>query len=413
MSNPLNPSNSLQAWKIRARRLYRCSPRQLVNQAVNRAERKLGRNRLWSKPLRLDLVPTHRCNLACVGCVRYQAELAKDLSLDFFKEILEQSASWALEYKFCSIGEPLLNPDLPEMLQLAGERGVACSIINNGTRMTPELADFLIESTKTDKVTFSIDGACAETCEKLRRGIKFEQLLQAGRWMAEAKEKHQSAYPIIIWNFVAMRENIEQLPELVRLAAEVGIELVTVHYLTVEWRTALDDSLYHHPRLQKQCFEQARRVGRETGVLLQLPVDIEDTSACGRCRYPWDQMIIDTDGTARMCYFSWEENIGNVRQDGGILKVWNNALYRLVRSTIDSNQPFYKFCSSCGMQQGFSRAESHIGKNSQNADRFSFDWQRPDAPEKPSGVKLHNPRPDGKQKKSQADSSSPAAGSET
>jgi MoaA/NifB/PqqE/SkfB family radical SAM enzyme len=304
--------------------------------------------------------------------VHYKTEGPLDLEPEFFKYILEESASRVIRFRLCSLGEPFLNPNTPEMLRMAGERGIGCNVMTNGTIMGRDLADFLIGSTRTDMLTFSIDGAKAGTCEKLRRGLDFGKLLSNIAAVAEAKRRHKAHRPVIQANFVAMRDNAGELPDLVRLAAEIGIEDIDVNYLTTEGETDISGSLFRYPDLQKQAFREAHRITEEVGVVLHLPPDVTDGGFRARCTLPWDSMIIDTDGTARLCHYSWEEVVGNLRTDGGILAVWNNAVYREVRRTMDSETPAYRYCAHCAMRRGFSRIEAHMGKNNGNADIFRF-----------------------------------------
>lgn len=338
----------------------------------------------------LDLVPTYRCNLRCVGCVHYKSEGPRDLEIDAFRRILEESAPWVVQYRLCSLGEPFMNRDVPEMLGLAAGRGIGTNVMTNGMLVTPDLADFLMGAAKLDILTFSIDGATAETCERLRRGLVFQDLLKAVSAVAEAKRRHGAA-TVIQANTIAMMDNIEELPDLVRLAADVGIEDINVNYLTVEGETDLSNSLFDHPDTQHRLFVDALRVAEEQGVVLHLPPDVTDRAFRSRCILPWDTLIIDTDGTARMCYYSWEETVGNIWSDGGIRRVWNNAIYQAVRGTIESECPFYRYCAHCSHRIGFSRIEAHVGKHPENAHLFAFDWERADAPTRPAGTPLKNP----------------------
>ncbi|MBD3348250.1 MAG: radical SAM protein [Candidatus Eisenbacteria bacterium] len=375
----------------RLRRFASLSSRQKTQLLLNRAERRLGAGRLRSGPRMLDLVPTHRCNLRCVGCVHYDNEGPGDLELGFFREILAESAPWVVQYRFCSLGEPLMNRDLPEMLELAARAGIGCNLMTNGTLLTPELAEHLVARCKIDILTFSIDGATAETCERLRRGLKFDDLMEAVTSVVESKRRHGAGRPVVQANAIAMKDNADELPDLVRLAARLGIEDLNVHYLTVEGRTQWENSLFSDPDRQKEIFDEMKRVGDELGVVTHLPPDVRDAEFMQRCYLPWDTLIIDTDGTARMCYFSWEEPVGNVVEDGGIRAVWNNALYRKVRETIETDCPFYRYCAHCGYRVGYSRREAHEGKSGDNEKIFSFDWDRPDAPPRPGGSRLRNP----------------------
>lgn len=378
-------------WQARWRRFRTTSPRRQCQIIVNRLERRQGASKILSGPLRIDIIPTYRCNLRCVGCVHYQSEGPKDLDLDLFSRILNETAANTIQYKFCSIGEPFMNRHVPEMMAMAAKRGVGFLLVTNGTLVTPELADHLVSNTRTDVLTFSVDGATAETCEGLRRGLKFEKLLGGINSVVEAKRRHGKTRPVVQANFVAMRDNSPELPDLIRLAAKIGIDDVNVNYLTIEGETDKDNSLFEQPSLQKEIFAAARAASIETGVALHLPPDLDDGTWRNKCFFPWDTMIIDTDGTARLCYFSWEETIGNVVTDGGVRAVWNNAILQKVRETIESDRPFYRYCSDCGRRVGFSQMAANLGKNKENAERFEFDWDRGDAPRQAGGKKLLNP----------------------
>jgi MoaA/NifB/PqqE/SkfB family radical SAM enzyme len=390
MAQIASHASRLTDWAARIRRFTRLSPRQRGQVLLNRFERTRGRTILRSGPRMLDLVPTYRCNLRCVGCVHYQREGPRDLELGAFKKILEESAPWVVQYRLCSLGEPFMNKDVPEMLALIAERGIGTNVMTNGMLLTPELADFLMGRAKLDLLTFSIDGATAGTCERLRRGLVFDDLLKAVASATDAKRRH-GATTVIQANTIAMMDNIEELPDLVRLARRVGIEDINVNYLTVEGETDLSNSLFEHPDIQKRVFGEARRVAEDLGVVLHLPPDVTDGSFRSRCVLPWDTLIIDTDGAARMCYYSWEEAVGNVWSDGGIRSVWNNAIYQAVRGTVESDCPFYRYCAHCSHRLGFSRIEAHVGKNPENAHLFAFDWDRPGAPRRPSGQALASP----------------------
>lgn len=391
MDEPKKTTPGQRERAARIRRFRRLSWRQRSHLLLNRLERRLARTTLLTGPRTLDIVPTHRCNLRCVGCVQYLIEGPKDLTIDFFTEILDESAPWAIQYRLCSLGEPFMNKDVPEMLRLAAERGIGVNTMTNGMLITEDLADFIVANCSVDIFSFSIDGATAETCERLRRGLKWDRLFAAIASITEAKGRHGRRDPVIQANFTAMRSNVGELPDLVRLASRTGIEDVNVNYLTVEARTALEDSLFEVPDEQAKAFREAERVADQRGIVLHLPPDIADRAVRTRCILPWDTLIIDTDGTARMCYASWEETVGNVKTDGGILRVWNNAIYRKVRETIETPRPFYRYCAQCGRRVGFSRLEAHVGKNEENCGSYSFDWERSDAPPRPGGTRLHNP----------------------
>lgn len=102
-----------------------------------------------------------------------------------------------------------------------------------------------------------------------------------------------------------MRSNIRELPDLVRLAAEIGIEEVKVVYLTVFGDDLMNESLWGQEELVKEVFEEAIRVGNELGILLKLPHYVGEDVAGDKlhkdCFVSWRVSSLGSDGNVRPC----------------------------------------------------------------------------------------------------------------
>ena len=99
-------------------------------------------------PVLSEIALTYRCNLACrfcyASCGCRKDESAKELGTAEIKKILDIIAGEA-EIPSVSFtgGEPLLRPDIAELVAHAKRRGLWVNLITNGTLATPETAGAL------------------------------------------------------------------------------------------------------------------------------------------------------------------------------------------------------------------------------------------------------------------------------
>lgn len=164
---------------------------------------------------------TEGCNLRCRHCwirPKYQSadRTFPSLGLDLFNSIIEQAKPMGLSAVKLTGGEPLLHPDIHEMLEVIRTEQLRLVVETNGVLCSPEIAR-AIAACKKPFVSVSLDGADAETHEWMR-GVDgcFETALQGIRNLAEAGFK-----PQIIMSLV--RRNKEQMEPVVRLAESLGV----------------------------------------------------------------------------------------------------------------------------------------------------------------------------------------------
>src|ERR671924_1784489 len=166
---------------------------------------------------------TNRCNLLCQTCPRtfFEREPLKSLTLKEFITIAEQFPHMQRALLH-GIGEPLLNRELAEIIEYLKGRKVEVIINSNGTLLSPEWQEKLINR-GLDEYRCSIDGAKDGTYARIRGANLLPKLKKGLEGLVRAKEQLGSETPrISIW-CVATRENLEELPDLLRLAARLGV----------------------------------------------------------------------------------------------------------------------------------------------------------------------------------------------
>jgi len=163
---------------------------------------------------------TEGCNLRCRHCwiaPKYQSEGSSypALDLDLFKSIIEQAKSLGLSGVKLTGGEPLLHPQINEILDYIQTDDLRLTVETNGVLCSPELSSRMA-ACKNTFVSVSLDGADAPTHEWVR-GVKgcFDDALSGIRNLADAGLRPQVIMTI-------MRHSKEQLEPIVRLAERLG-----------------------------------------------------------------------------------------------------------------------------------------------------------------------------------------------
>lgn len=130
-------------------------------------------------PYRLWIEPTNRCNLACVMCPNQ--EFSKDelgfMEWPLFTSIIDQAKGRVHDVNLHHRGEPTLHPKLPDMIRYAHENRVRTKLHTNGTTLTKDLSEALLDS-GLELISFSFDGYTAEPYEKTRVRASFDRTLE-------------------------------------------------------------------------------------------------------------------------------------------------------------------------------------------------------------------------------------------
>jgi radical SAM protein with 4Fe4S-binding SPASM domain len=101
---------------------------------------------------------TGACNLKCVHCYNDSGTCAGDeLSTDEAKKVLDSLVDFGVPSVLFSGGEPLMRPDLFELIEYATERGLRAVISTNGTLIKPGMAE-KIKKYGVSYVGISLDG---------------------------------------------------------------------------------------------------------------------------------------------------------------------------------------------------------------------------------------------------------------
>src|SRR5262245_54322026 len=89
------------------------------------------------RPMLVHLVPIRRCNLACGYCNEYNDHSPPVPTDEMFRRV-DKLAELGTAVITISGGEPLLHPELPQIIERIKSHGMVCTLITNGYLLVPE-----------------------------------------------------------------------------------------------------------------------------------------------------------------------------------------------------------------------------------------------------------------------------------
>src|SRR6201984_153146 len=115
-------------------------------------------------PVLVHIIPTRRCNLACTYCNEFD-DFSKPVPLEEMKKRLDILAGMGTSIITISGGEPLMHPELDEVIRHIRRRGMIAGLITNGFYLNKERIERLNEA-GLEHLQISIDNVAPDEVSK-------------------------------------------------------------------------------------------------------------------------------------------------------------------------------------------------------------------------------------------------------
>ncbi|HXJ82290.1 MAG TPA: radical SAM protein [Candidatus Methylomirabilis sp.] len=318
-------------------------------------------------PRSLYLETTSRCNSLCETCILTFGgrEPQKDLGWDEFRRVVDQFP--VLERVLLhGIGEPLLNRDLPRMIEHLKGRGATVLFNSNAITLGPRLRSALVDS-GLDELRVSFDATTGPTYARVRGVDALDRVIANLEGLALVKRRAGRERPQVTLWFTALKDNIHEIPGLVPLAkrvSAVGINLQRLVYNGLGLATE-EQSLFG--RLQEQeevVLRQTEAAAIEAGIAFTASGAVapevsltptHDDRPWSACRRPWTLVYVTVHGNVLPCciapFITQHYDgiiLGNLFQQS-IEKLWWGEAYERFRSEIQTASP-PEPCRGCGVK---------------------------------------------------------------
>ena len=202
------------------------------------------------RPYTLVAELTYRCPLRCVYCSNpIDFERSRDeLSTDDWRRVFSQAAKLGVVQLHLSGGEPVLRADLIELIEHARTQDLYTNLITGGTLLDEDKL-LRFREAGLDHIQLSIQGATRESAEAVAGVRSHRKKIDVARLVGKLE------IPLTL-NVVIHRLNIAEIPELIRIALDLGahrLELANTQFYAwaAENRAALMPTREQYDRAEE------------------------------------------------------------------------------------------------------------------------------------------------------------------
>jgi len=348
---------------------------QEYNTVTNKNEIKHNVVILDSLPQRLVLELTNVCDLKCIMCGRDEAEFKQTFFDVKILGELDNVLNKVEEVTLFGWGEPTMHPKFSNILQILDKYPVRKYFVTNGSFLE-KIYDDLFKY-HVDIMAISVDGACASTNNNIRLQGDFDKIISNLIMIVERRKKSNTIFPYINFVMTLMDDNLEELPDLVRLAADIGIEEVKAVYLTSFSIDMRDQILLGQVDRVRSVFDNACEVASDLGIKIKLPYlqgeDVAGDNYHKPCYVGVRDMFIGSDGYIRPCQ-STSEKLFKYNKYSTFEEKWNSSEYISFRKRVNDNNTMSLQCKRC-YQSSHANWNNDISFNQENM-AFAPDWIR-------------------------------------
>ncbi len=296
-----------------------------------------GKAKIMGMPISLAIEPTTSCNLRCPECpsgLRSFTRPTGMLGEEIFRKVIDELAPTLSYLTFYFQGEPYLHPGFTDMVGHASQKNIYTATSTNAHFLDEQQARKTIES-GLDRLIISIDGTTQEAYASYRVGGKLEKVIEGTKTLLRLRKELRSSTPHVIFQFLVVKPNEHQVPDVYRLARELGVDQVvlkTAQIYDYKNGSGLIPTEDHYSRYRKH----------EDGTYsIKNPL-------LNQCWRMWSSCVITWDGRVVPCCF--DKDAQHVLGDAGtqsFREIWNSAPYNTFRASLLKSRSEIEMCRNC------------------------------------------------------------------
>lgn len=322
------------------------------------------------------------CNMHCIMCEehspysplqkarRAEGRPRRLMPIDLIRRVVADAAANGLrEIIPSTMGEPLLYEHFEDILDLCSAHGVMLNLTTNGT--FPRLgvrrwAERVVPVTSDIKISWN--GATKQTQESIMLGSNWEKVLGNVRTFIEVRDAHAAAGGNrcrVTFQLTFMEANVAELPDIVRLAIELGVDRVKGHHLWAHFDAIKDQSMRRSPEAFRR-WNQAVLAARQAAADRTLPngkhilleniflLDedaTDDLAPGGPCPFLGQEAWVSAEGRFDPCCAPDAQRrtlgeFGSLHEQR-LMEIWQGDAYRRLVATYRNRS----LCLGCNMRR--------------------------------------------------------------
>ena len=304
---------------------------------------------------------TSKCNLNCKMCFRrFWNDEVFEMDFEKYLRILDELKEFtSLETVYLGgIGEPLFHSRILDIIGKTKESGYRVEFGTNGTLLNKYAEDIIRLS--VDKIIVSIDAPDPKVYEDIR-GTDFSQIEDNVAYLQETKRRLNAHNPEVEIEVVAMKSNLDLLPNILLLAAKLEVTSVIISNIMPFGKELCSETLYN------EIFDYNTFIDKMNSQIgkyrLKTVFPKFELLTERKCQFiEQNATTIRSDGEVAPCYrllHSYTEYIfgrgkqvnafsfGNVYKDT-LLSIWNRRDYKSFRYSVKN--ALFPSCTDCPLK---------------------------------------------------------------
>lgn len=280
--------------------------RKLANAVTCELERLHRATRPRSVPYVAIVDVNSSCNLQCPYCPtgnrRQSGRSSTLIDVSAVKSLIDEMGDYLVTANLYNWGEPLLHPDIAQMVNLFHERGIATIVSSNmnikNTKVLEELCDAGL-----DWLVVSLSGATQDTYQLYHRGGRLERVLENTGHLLAYRNGMRSKRPCVEWKYLVFGHNVHEVARARGMARALGVDVFRP--------------------LSGSGPEPARKGVKSSWL---------DSLSNEQCQQLWHAVVLQSDGgVAPCCYLFFKEDDFGEYQGIGMMNMRENPRFSLAR----------------------------------------------------------------------------------
>jgi radical SAM protein with 4Fe4S-binding SPASM domain len=288
-------------------------------------------------PISISIEPTTSCNLRCPECpsgLRAFSRPTGMLEPSVFEKVINQLAPSLAYLTFYFQGEPYLNPQFLTMVKYVAQQGIYTATSTNAHYLKDEMARQTVES-GLDRLIISIDGTSQDTYQSYRVGGDLAKVIEGTRNIVAWKRKLKSTTPHVIFQFLVVKPNEHEIPEVYKVARTLGVDAVKLKTAQIyDYKNGSDlipvQDKYARYRKQKDGTYSIKN------------------NLDNHCWKMWQSCVITWDGKVVPCCFDKDAHfvLGELHQNS-FEEIWFGEKYNQFRTSLLRSRSEIEICKNC------------------------------------------------------------------
>lgn len=322
------------------------------------------------------------CNFSCIMCEDHspysQTQVKRKsagkprrlMNIALIRKILEETKGSNLKEIIPStMGEPLLYRQFDQIIAMCHEFQVKLNLTTNGSfpgKGALKWAEILVPVCSDIKISWN--GATKEIQEKIMIGSNYEKVLENIKTLILVRDTYAQLGGNrcrVTMQITFLEDNVEELPDMIKLASRLGVDRVKGHHLWVHFtkikglsmrRSTESITKWNHIVDQCKAVAETHRLPNGKMVLLENIEKLSEESAgdrapSGECPFLGKEAWVAHDGRFNPCcapdYVRHQLGDFGFLQDQSLFDAWNSPKYL----DLQKNYPNHSLCKTCNMRK--------------------------------------------------------------